>query len=195
MFARGRKSFGDVYAARPSVAPRGANSWLRESMCRIPGRARRALSILGDLGAALLAEPALVALVAVAVGGVLQGVHRRADQRPVGRPAPDRRLVVCLRSECRLLTSWSLRRLVRPPRGRSRCSSSAKTSRLAAVTVCRPVSVMLTATARVSEGCCWRATMPARSRARTSLETWIGSSPVKSASSRCLGVCPVVVRA
>jgi RNA polymerase sigma factor (sigma-70 family) len=125
----------------------------------------------------------------------LVGVHRRLDQRGVGRPGPDRRLVVCRRSVCRLSTSWSLRRLVRPPRGRSRCSSSAKTSRLAAVTVCRPASVMLTATALLSEGCCCRATMPARSRARTSLETWIRSSPLKSASSRCLGECPGVARA
>src|SRR5215207_6262966 len=42
---------------------------------------------LGDLGAALLAEPALVALVALGVGGVLERVHRRLEQRPaqVGR--------------------------------------------------------------------------------------------------------------
>ena len=37
---------------------------------------------LGDLGAALLAEPALVALVALRVGGVLERVHRRLEQRP-----------------------------------------------------------------------------------------------------------------
>src|SRR5829696_5527366 len=37
---------------------------------------------LGDLGAALLAEPALVALVALGVGGVLERVHRRLEQRP-----------------------------------------------------------------------------------------------------------------
>src|SRR5215208_6424402 len=37
---------------------------------------------LGDLGAALLAEPALVALVALRVGGVLERVHGRLEQRP-----------------------------------------------------------------------------------------------------------------
>ena len=37
---------------------------------------------LGDLGAALLAEPALVALVALGVGGVLERVHRGLEQRP-----------------------------------------------------------------------------------------------------------------
>src|SRR6266496_5271794 len=37
---------------------------------------------LGDLGPALLAEPALVSLVALGVGGVAQGVHRRLEQRP-----------------------------------------------------------------------------------------------------------------
>src|SRR5215211_2093032 len=37
---------------------------------------------LGDLGPALLAEPALVALVALRVGGVLERVDRRLEQRP-----------------------------------------------------------------------------------------------------------------
>ena len=37
---------------------------------------------LGDLGAALLAEPGAGALVAVAVGGVMRGVAGRLDQRP-----------------------------------------------------------------------------------------------------------------
>ena len=37
---------------------------------------------LGDLGAALFAEPALVALVALAIDGVLEGVHGRLEQRP-----------------------------------------------------------------------------------------------------------------
>ena len=42
---------------------------------------------LGDLGAALLSEPALDSLVALGVGGVLERVHRRLQQRPtqVGR--------------------------------------------------------------------------------------------------------------
>src|SRR5687767_4426957 len=37
---------------------------------------------LGDLGAALGAESALVALVALRVGGVLECVHGRLEQRP-----------------------------------------------------------------------------------------------------------------
>jgi hypothetical protein len=37
---------------------------------------------LGDLRAALLAEPLLVSLVALGVGGVLERVHRRLEQRP-----------------------------------------------------------------------------------------------------------------
>src|SRR3989442_13945136 len=42
---------------------------------------------LGDLGAALLSEPALVSLVALGVGRGLEGVHGRLEQRPtqVGR--------------------------------------------------------------------------------------------------------------
>ena len=43
---------------------------------------------LGDLCAALLSEPSLVALVALPVGGVLERVHRRLEQGPaqLGRP-------------------------------------------------------------------------------------------------------------
>jgi hypothetical protein len=43
---------------------------------------------LGHLGAALLAEPALGALVALAIGGMAKRVHRRLEQRPakVGGP-------------------------------------------------------------------------------------------------------------
>src|SRR5512132_2710248 len=37
---------------------------------------------LGDLGPALFAEPALVALVALRIGGVLERVHRRLEHRP-----------------------------------------------------------------------------------------------------------------
>jgi hypothetical protein len=37
---------------------------------------------LGDLGPALLAEPALVALAALRVCGVLERVHGRLEQRP-----------------------------------------------------------------------------------------------------------------
>src|SRR5207244_6182359 len=43
---------------------------------------------LGDLGAALLSEPALGPLVALGVGGMPERVHRRLEQRPaqVGGP-------------------------------------------------------------------------------------------------------------
>src|SRR6266540_3125348 len=37
---------------------------------------------LGDLGPALLAEPPLVSLVALRVGGVLERVHGRLEKRP-----------------------------------------------------------------------------------------------------------------
>src|ERR687891_1903224 len=43
---------------------------------------------LGDLRAALLAEPALGALVALGVGGVLERVHGRLDQRPAQVSGP-----------------------------------------------------------------------------------------------------------
>src|ERR671911_3138016 len=55
-----------------------------------PDRVREAAGDvdLGDLGAALLAEPPLGALVALGVGGVAKRVHRRLEQRPaqIGRP-------------------------------------------------------------------------------------------------------------
>src|ERR671919_1426456 len=43
---------------------------------------------LGDLGAALLAQALLVSLVALRVGGMLERMHRRFEQRPaqVGGP-------------------------------------------------------------------------------------------------------------
>src|SRR5215216_2449873 len=43
---------------------------------------------LGDLGAALLAEPPLVSLVARRVGRVLQGVHGRLEHRPAQVAGP-----------------------------------------------------------------------------------------------------------
>jgi hypothetical protein len=43
---------------------------------------------LGDLGAALLAHPPLVSLVAVGVGGVLEGMHRRLEHRPAQITGP-----------------------------------------------------------------------------------------------------------
>jgi hypothetical protein len=45
VFARGRKSFGGGQAARRKVAPLGANSWSRVSMCQIAWASRRAMSI------------------------------------------------------------------------------------------------------------------------------------------------------
>src|SRR2546425_226150 len=43
---------------------------------------------LGDLRPALLAEPPLVSLVALGVGGVLERVHRRLDERPAQIAGP-----------------------------------------------------------------------------------------------------------
>jgi hypothetical protein len=62
-------------------APAGAKGRLRVSMCQIASASLRGEVDLGDLGAALLAEPGAGALVAVAVGGVLAGVRGRLDQR------------------------------------------------------------------------------------------------------------------
>ena len=59
------------------------------SMCQIACASRQAAIDLGHrLGAALLAEPLLGALVALGVGGVAKRVHGRLEQRPaqVGRP-------------------------------------------------------------------------------------------------------------
>jgi hypothetical protein len=78
----GASPLGSVYAARRRAAPRGANFWLRVSMCQIACASRRATSIWAILAPALLAEPPLVALVALGVGRMLERVHRRLDQRP-----------------------------------------------------------------------------------------------------------------
>ena len=43
---------------------------------------------LGDAGAALLAQALLVALVALAVGGVPERVHRRFEHRPAQVSGP-----------------------------------------------------------------------------------------------------------
>src|SRR6266480_2102018 len=64
----GRKSEKGGQAARRKAAPRGAKGWLRVSMCQIAWARRRAMSTWGDLGAALLSEPALGSLVALGVG-------------------------------------------------------------------------------------------------------------------------------
>src|SRR5918996_6312529 len=73
------------------------------------------------------------------------------------------------------------------PRGARRRSSSSITFALAAVTTSTPRAVRCSWTARVSSGFPARSTSPARSRARMSLETCMGSRPLKLASSRWLG--------
>ena len=60
----------------------GAKGCSRVSMCQIASVRRRARSIWGDLGAALLADPRFGVLVAVAVGGVGAGVGGGLDERP-----------------------------------------------------------------------------------------------------------------
>ena len=69
-------------AARRKAAPLGANDSLRVSMCQIATVSFLAMSTWATLAPALFAEPALVSLVALGVGGVAQGVHGRLQQRP-----------------------------------------------------------------------------------------------------------------
>jgi hypothetical protein len=69
-------------AARRKAAPMGANCWLRESMCQIAWVEPAGDVDLGDLGAALFAEPALVALIALCLGGMFERVHGGLEQRP-----------------------------------------------------------------------------------------------------------------
>ena len=71
-------------AARRRVEPPGAGvkGWLLVSMCQIASVSFRAMSIWATLGTALAAEATLVALVALCVGGVAQGVHGRFEHRP-----------------------------------------------------------------------------------------------------------------
>ena len=84
-----------------------SGSELLTSRKHVPDRVGEAASDvdLGDLGAALGAEPALVALVALRVGGVLERVHRRLEQRPaqVSRP------MLGQRSAAILLADWFTR--------------------------------------------------------------------------------------
>ena len=67
----GRQTNGGGSGSEPVVAGR-----------RVPARVGEPAGDvdLGDLGAALLAEPALVALVAPGVGGLLGRVHGRLEQ-------------------------------------------------------------------------------------------------------------------
>src|ERR687897_1629853 len=97
-FARGRKSKeGGLCRQTKSGA-----SWseLLTSRKHVPDRVRQPAGDvdLGDLGAALLAEPALGALVALRVGGVAQRVHRRLQQRPaqIGGPVLGERAAAVL---------------------------------------------------------------------------------------------------
>src|SRR5207244_6039186 len=89
MGGQGRLEFAPVahllrgrQAARGSVAPLGAKGSPRLSMCQIASDSRRAEVDLGDLGAALLADPRLGLLVAVAIDGCGAGVGRCLDERP-----------------------------------------------------------------------------------------------------------------
>ena len=102
-------------AARRKAAPLGANSSLRVSMCQIATVSLSGDVDLGDLGAALLAQPALVSLVALGVGRVAEGVHRRLEQRP---------------AQVARALAWRAARGGRthptaPPAGKGRCSRSA----------------------------------------------------------------------
>jgi hypothetical protein len=88
MFARGRKSIG-VGLCRQTKC--GA-SWSEGLVAgkHVPDRVGEPAGDvdLGDLRPALLAEPALVALVALGVSGVPERVHRRLDQGPAQVAGP-----------------------------------------------------------------------------------------------------------
>jgi hypothetical protein len=75
---------------RPPDESGASGSELLVARKHLPDRVAKAAGDvdLGDLRPALLAEPALVAPVALAVGGVLERVHRRLQQCPaqVGGP-------------------------------------------------------------------------------------------------------------
>ena len=59
-FARGRMSKEGGHAARRKAAPRGANCWLRESMCQIAWASRRAMSTWATLAPRCLPSRRLV---------------------------------------------------------------------------------------------------------------------------------------
>ena len=79
-FQKGRQ------AARRKVAPPeagvGAKGWLLVSMCQIASVSFLAMSIWATLAPRWLPEALLVALVALGVGGVAEGVHRGLEHRP-----------------------------------------------------------------------------------------------------------------
>ena len=75
MFARGRMSIGVDHAAGRNAAPLGAKGLVAgQHVPDCVGEPAGDVD-LGDLGAALLAEPPLVALVALGVGEVLERVQ------------------------------------------------------------------------------------------------------------------------
>src|SRR5215203_2027565 len=80
------RSRAHVQKGRSGRQTKSGASWseLLVSRQHVPDRVGESSGdvYLGDLRAALLAEPVLVALVALRVGGVLQRVHRRLEQRP-----------------------------------------------------------------------------------------------------------------
>src|SRR5215211_6235912 len=82
LFARGRKSIGVGLCRQTKSGASGSEFLIARK--HVPDRVGEPAGDvdLGDLGAALLAEPLLVSLVALGVGPVLQRVHRRLDERP-----------------------------------------------------------------------------------------------------------------
>src|SRR5215207_3436884 len=85
---------GEIGCSLAGASPKGRSgrqtksgaSWSELLLARkhVPDRVREPAGDvdLRDLRTALPAEPLLVALVALAVGGVAKGVHRRLEQRP-----------------------------------------------------------------------------------------------------------------
>jgi hypothetical protein len=80
--ARGRKSLGVGLCRQTNSGASGSE--LLVAGKHVPDRVGEPAGDvdLGDLGAALAAEPALGALVALGVGGVAQGVHGGFEHRP-----------------------------------------------------------------------------------------------------------------
>src|SRR5262249_28579406 len=95
-------------------------------------------------------------------------------------------------SKARRLSISSRVRLLRiPPSGAVSSSCSSRTAARAWTATSVPRGVSASWTARGSAGLSGRRTRPARSSARASLETYTGSRPLKSDSSRWLGCAPV----
>src|SRR5687768_3114277 len=88
MFARGRKSLRVGLCRQTNSGASGSEALVAGK--HVPDRVGESAGdvYLGDLRPALLAEPRLVALVALGVGRVPQRVHRRLDQRPAQVAGP-----------------------------------------------------------------------------------------------------------